>query len=154
MRRLRDQPLLGPRLVILYFRARLPADLEKQLAGRSLTLEGFLEFVRGRRSGPLFFDPKRRKNDASRPQQKIAAKNVAAWVHRLGLDVGRRHRKDPNHGWRHLFRTLATEAGVPSNVISAVQGHAPGSVGESYGEVSLLAKHRAIQSLQLPGLWP
>lgn len=115
---------------------------------------GFLDFVRGRRSGPLFFDPKRRRNEAARPQQKIVAKNVAAWVHRLGLDVGRQHRKDPNHAWRHLFRTLATEAGVPSNVIASIQGHAPGSVGESYGEVSLMAKERAIQRLPLPGLWP
>jgi intergrase/recombinase len=114
---------------------------------------GFLEFVRGKRSGPLFFDPKRRRDEAARPQQKIVAKNVAAWVHRLGLDVGRQHRKDPNHGWRHLFRTLATEVGVPSNVISAIQGHSPGSVGESYGEVSLIAKHRAITLLPLPGLW-
>jgi len=115
---------------------------------------GFLEFVRGRGSGPLFFDPKRRKNEAARPQQKIVAKNVAAWVHRLGLDVGRQYRKDPNHGWRHLFRTLATEAGVQSNVIAAIQGHAPGSVGEGYGEVSLISKDRAIRLLPLPGVWP
>jgi integrase len=69
---------------------------------------------------------------------------------RIGLDVGRRS----NHGWGHLFRTLATEAGVSSNVLSAIQGHSPGSVGESYGEVSLIAKDRTIHRVPLPGLWP
>lgn len=115
---------------------------------------GFLDFVRSRKSGPLFFDPTRRRKEAARPQQKIVAKNVAAWVHSLGLEVGRQHRKDPNHAWRHLFRTLATEVGVASNVISAIQGHAPGSVGEGYGEVSLVSKERAIRLLPLPGVWP
>jgi integrase len=115
---------------------------------------GFLDFVRSKRSGPLFFDPKRRRDEAARPQPKIVAKNVAAWVHRLGLDVGRQHRKDPNHGWRHLFRTLATEAGVQSNVIAAIQGHAPSSVGEGYGEVPLISKDRAIRLLPLPGVLP
>jgi hypothetical protein len=40
---------------------------------------------------------------------------------------------------------------VPSNIISSIQGHAPGSVGESYGEVSLTAKDRAIRMLPLRG---
>ena len=81
---------------------------------------GFLEFVRRRGRGPLFYDTKRRRPGAKKPQPKIAAKDVARWVHTLGIDVGRRFRKDPNHAWRHLFRTLARDAGVEESVVNAI----------------------------------
>jgi integrase len=113
---------------------------------------GFLEFVQRRGRGPLFFDPKRRRPGAKKPQPKIAAKNVARWVHTLGIDVGRRFRKDPNHAWRHLFRTLARDAGVEGSVVDAIQGHSASSVGRSYGETLLRTSARAISRIGLPGI--
>jgi integrase len=111
---------------------------------------GFLKFAKGS-MGALFFDPHRRKPGAKKPQAKIVAKNVAAWVHRLGIEVGRKeHRKDPNHGWRHLFKTLGREAGIQDSVLDAITGNAPVTVGQAYGETWSTTTARSIALIQLP----
>ena len=53
----------------------------------------------------------------------------------------------PNHGWRHLFKTLARRAGIEPEVRDALQGHAPRSVGESYGEWPIDVLLRSIELL-------
>ena len=113
---------------------------------------GFVVFVERSGSGPLFYDPKRRRPGAKRPPPKIVAKHVARWVHTLGIEVGRRYRKDPNHAWRHLFRTLARDARIEESVVSAIQGHSAATVGQSYGETLLETAARAIASIPLPGI--
>ena len=113
----------------------------------------FLKFAKLKNTGALFFDPERRKPGAKKPQAKIVAKNVASWVHRLGIEVGRKeHRKDPNHGWRHLFKTLGREAGVQDSVLDAITGNAPPTVGQAYGETWLSTAARSVALIQLPGL--
>jgi integrase len=113
---------------------------------------GFVEFAERRGRGPLFYDPTRRRPGAKKPQPKIVAKDVARWVHTLGIEVGRRFRKDPNHAWRHLFRTLARDAGVAESVVNAIQGHAAATVGQSYCETLLRTAARAIAQMPLPGV--
>ncbi|SDR63796.1 Site-specific recombinase XerD [Rhizobiales bacterium GAS113] len=111
---------------------------------------GFLDFLKSRK-GHLFFDPQRRKAGAKKPQPKIVAKNVAAWVHRLGIEVGRKlHRKDPNHAWRHLFKSLGRDAGIQDSVLDAITGNAPPTVGQAYGETWLVTAARAIARISLP----
>lgn len=51
----------------------------------------------------------------------------------------------PNHGWRHTFKTVGSEAGIEARTLDAICGHDPRTVGESYGGVTLLAKARAIE---------
>ena len=47
--------------------------------------QGFLDAV-NRRSGPLFFDPRRRRtNSIGNPQHKKVAQRVADWVRSLGI---------------------------------------------------------------------
>lgn len=111
--------------------------------------EGFLAFV-GDRKGPLFFSAERRKADAKKPSHKIVAKNVAVWVQGLGLEVGRAHRKDPSHAWRHRFKTIARAAGVNDSVADAIVGHAPDSVAKSYGTVTLATMRDAIERIPYP----
>jgi hypothetical protein len=41
----------------------------------------------------------------------------------------------PNHGWRHRFKTLARRVRMSAEVRDAIQGHAPRTEGEDYGEV-------------------
>lgn len=113
---------------------------------------GFLLFVGGHRGGPLFYDPsKRRGADAKKPQHKIVNKNVAAWIRDLGVEgVGRANRVDPNHAWRHRFRTVCRAAGIQDSVIDAIQGHAPRTEGQAYGDVDLTTKFDAVKKVKAP----
>lgn len=115
----------------------------------SLVSRGFITFVKSRGSGPLFYDPAKRRPSAKKPQGSIVAKRVANWVHTLGLDVGKAARKAPNHAWRHLFRTLARDAKVADSVASAILGHRPATVGESYGEARLVTMAEAIERMNV-----
>ena len=103
---------------------------------------GFLAFVESVREERLFLVPDGEGGIAG-PLQ--AVKN------RLG-EFAREHVSDrgvsPNHGWRHRFRTVATEAGISGNVIDALCGWSARSVGDRYGSVSL--KTRADAILRLP----
>lgn len=47
----------------------------------------------------------------------------------------------PNHGWRHTFKTIAADH-APGNegVIDAIVGHAPRTEGETYGQKRAMAK--------------
>ncbi len=113
---------------------------------------GFLEFVKGKVDGPLFYDPKRRRKDSTKPPAKIVSKNLANWVHTLGLEVGRAHRKDPNHAWRHYFKTVARAHGVQDSVSDRITGHTAASEGQNYGGLWLEALHEAVAKLPLPGM--
>ncbi|MCA8907575.1 MAG: tyrosine-type recombinase/integrase [Rhodospirillaceae bacterium] len=58
----------------------------------------------------------------------------------------------PNHGWRHAFKTIGLEAGIEGRVLDAIQGHAPRTEGETYGSVSLTARVRAMERFPRFGL--
>jgi integrase len=103
---------------------------------------GFPAFVENMRAERLFLVP-----DA----EGAVAGPLQAVKNRLG-EFAREHVSDrgvsPNHGWRHRFRTVATEAGITGNVIDALCGWSARSVGDRYGSVSLKARADAI--LRLP----
>jgi integrase len=113
---------------------------------------GFLEFVRTKKSGPLFYDPNKKRRGTGRSQSKMIRQRVANWVHSLGMKIGLEHRKAPSHAWRHTFRTQGREAGVSSDILDAIEGHAPSSEGQRYGSTSLRAMLNAIEKIALPGL--
>jgi integrase len=90
---------------------------------------GFIDFVRSRKSGPLFYDPKRSTGKAMTPQSEQRAIKLADWVRReTNLDKN----VDPNHGWRHTFKTKALEVGIPERISDAITGHSSTSVARSY----------------------
>ena len=95
---------------------------------------GFLDYV-GTRTGPLFYDPARgRGGSAANPISKKVGERLAAWVRKLGIkDVG----VDPNHGWRHSFKTRGRRGGMRDSVLDAIQGHAPQTEGGRYGGFSV-----------------
>jgi hypothetical protein len=43
----------------------------------------------------------------------------------------------PNHGWRHRFKTIGMEAGIAQRVLDAIQGQAPRTVADTYGDVTV-----------------
>ncbi len=97
-----------------------------------LVEQGLLTMVVGVGDGALFYDPKRERGGSpGNPHYKKIGQRLASWVR----DVGVTDRSvQPNHGWRHLFKTIARRAGMPAEARDAIQGHAPRSIGETYGD--------------------
>jgi integrase len=60
----------------------------------------------------------------------------------------------PNHGWRHGFKTIGMEVGIDHRILDAIQGHAPKTAGEAYGDVTVRAKAAAIAKLPRQGRAP
>jgi integrase len=100
---------------------------------------GFPAFVEAAQPGHLFLKPSK-TGDVLGPLQGL--KN------RLGEFV-RGIVKDPNvapmHGFRHRFKTVGMEAGVSTRVLDAIQGHAPRTAGDSYGDVTVKAMAQAME---------
>lgn len=105
--------------------------------------QGFLEMVKAQAQGALFYDPskQRAKTDDNRHFKKVGEK-LAQWV-RMEVGITDKALK-PNHAWRHLFKTLAGEAGIEEKVADAIQGHTSSSVSRRYGQVTLRNKADAI----------
>ncbi|RCW87608.1 tyrosine-type recombinase/integrase [Phyllobacterium bourgognense] len=103
---------------------------------------GFLGFVSGSAEGPLFY-PSGARKPGSNPAA-IVSSRLAQWLQRNQLIPAG---VSPNHGWRHSFKTFCREANIDSATIDAICGHAPRSVGEKYGDVTLKTMKNAIDSL-------
>lgn len=53
----------------------------------------------------------------------------------------------PNHGWRHRFKTMGMEAGITPRILDSIQGQAPRSVADTYGDVTMKTMIAAINRL-------
>ena len=60
--------------------------------------------------------------------QKVAER-LGEWVHGSLHIVG----PQPNHGWRHRFKSVARDVGMHAEVANFIVGHGGGSVSERYG---------------------
>lgn len=89
-----------------------------------LMQQGFGAFVKGSKNGPLF-------HVAGTKASTIAGKITAA-VRKIVPDKA----VQPNHGWRHRFKTIARERGFDPRIVDAIQGHAARTAGEGYGDVT------------------
>jgi integrase len=112
-----------------------------------LVEQGFPEFVQSRPEGPLFFQSKGEHDPKIRAGNM--AKKVGEWVRE---EVGIRDLKvQPNYGWRHRFKTLARDAGIPPEYIDAIQGHEDGRASTGYGETTVKALRREIERFPRQG---
>lgn len=96
--------------------------------------QGFLKYVeeRSRLGKPLFYDPARgRGGKIANPQFKKTAERIADWVHSLGI-----HNVQPNHAWRHLFKSVARHVKMDREVEGFITGHRPkdSNAGNDYGD--------------------
>ncbi len=108
--------------------------------------QGFLSLAVSHGNDPVFYDTSRIKTagPANRYFKKVGER-LRDWVrNEVGITDSA---VQPNHAWRHTFKTRCIDAGIPERIADAIQGHAPRSVGQSYGSVSLEAKAKAIASL-------
>ena len=72
---------------------------------------------------------------------------MATWVRGLGVNDPE---LSPNHAWRHTFKAIGFRSGMSEKVLDAIVGHAPASVGRSYGEPTLADKTKELP--QIPAL--
>jgi integrase len=113
----------------------------------------FLEYVKSRKGKPLFYDPDRaRDGSPQNPQYAKAGSRLAEWVRKV---VGVTDENvSPNHGWRHLFRSMLLAAEVQEQVIDKIDGHASKTAGQGYGtawpEVMLAAVSKIPRFLEQP----
>lgn len=107
--------------------------------------QGLLKVAERAGDGPIFYDPARgRGGSAGNAHYRKVGERLAAWVREIGVDDPN---VQPNHGWRHLYKTLARRAGMEPEIRDAIQGHAPRSVGETYGEWPVDVLARAVRLL-------
>jgi integrase len=105
-----------------------------------LIAQGFLDFVKTRGDGPLFYNPENISKgtaDPTNPRRPRAVKTrerLATWVRKIGV-------KDPqvrpNHAWRHTFKQMAERHHISEKVSDEITGHAPLTVGRGYGRPTL-----------------
>jgi integrase len=100
---------------------------------------GFPTFVEAAPAGHLFLKAAP-DGDVLGPLQGV--KNRLA-------EFARKVVTDPNvapiHGLRHRFKTVGMEAGISARVLDAIQGHAPRTAAEGYGEVTIRTMAAAIE---------
>lgn len=103
---------------------------------------GFLEFVKEQPDGCLF------SYDLDPGGARYRPKLVTTWVRSIGIED---RDISPNHAWRHRFKTLCRQYGIPTEYHNAITGHENDrSVANSYGDFPILALHREI--LKLPNI--
>lgn len=95
--------------------------------------EGFVQFVKDAAAGHLFLKVGE-EGEVRGPLRCL--KNRLAEFARVQVPD---ERVMPNHGWRHRFKTVARSAGIDSRIVDAIQGHAPRTAGDDYGDVTVAA---------------
>ena len=104
---------------------------------------GFPEFVAKAPPGHLFLKPSKKTGDVLGPLQGVKNR-LAEFAREVVTDPN----VAPNHGWRHRFKTVGMEAGIAPRILDAIQGQAPASVADTYGDVTV--KTIAAEIAKLP----
>jgi integrase len=108
--------------------------------------QGFLEFAKASGKGPLFYNEAQspRKTDPTNPSKPRFVKtreHLAKWVREIGVtDPNIR----PNHAWRHTFKQIGRRY-IPEQILDAITGHAPATVGRGYGAPTLTDMAKALK---------
>lgn len=108
--------------------------------------QGFPAVAAKAGDGPVFYDPAatRRPGVGNRHFKKVGER-LAKWV-REDVEIAD-PAIQPNHAWRHTFKTMSRAVEMPEIVSDAITGHAPKSVGQTYGSVPLRTLADAIAKL-------
>lgn len=97
---------------------------------------GFPEFVASSKAGYLFLTPA--PDGGVRGPWRGIKNRVTEFVRTVVTDPNVK----PNHGWRHRFKTIAIEVGIDKRVRDFIQGHAPETEGDDYGDVPIKGQAR------------
>lgn len=123
------------------------ADSERNVPIHSALIQaGFLEFVKEKGPGPLFY-----ARSSGDPKRKHASKGItnrlAGWIRKSGFD---NPRKAPNHALRHWFKTEAARVGIADSIADAIQGHTDGRASSGYRHIGVSLMAEAIEKIELP----
>ena len=105
-----------------------------------LVEQGVAELAKARDETPLFYSEG--AGSEVNPGSKLRASDLARWVRSHGVTA-----PQPNHGWRHRFKTQTRVAGIPEYLADKIQGHAAATQGRSYGSNPLELMRDAIEKL-------
>ena len=114
--------------------------------------QGVTKLAKAGELTPLFY--REGVGNEVNPGYKMRASDLSDWVRSLGItDLN----VQPNHGWRHRFKTLTRIAGIPEELADRIQGHAPKHQGGKYGKgalpvATLLAAIEIMPRYELNGL--
>jgi len=109
---------------------------------RQLIEMGFLEFLAAASDGPLFYRNSKGRNPVK--AARAIAGRISEWLQDADLIPDG---VQPNHGWRHRFKTVGEEEGISRRTLDAIQDHASRTAGDDYGDVTLKARKAAIDRL-------
>lgn len=102
---------------------------------------GFPNFADKSPAGHLFIKPDKKG------EMRGAIRTIENRLREEARSVVPDSRVSPTHGWRHRFKTVGMEAGIDHRILDAIQGHAPKTQGEAYGDVTLKVMAAAIRKL-------
>jgi integrase len=108
-----------------------------------LIAQGFLDYVKWKGRGPLFYNPTPKDQDGDdgaditnpKDSPAVIMRNVLGrWTRSIGIND---KEAQPTHGWRHTFKQIADRHGITDRVLDAITGHAPPTEGRAYGAPTL-----------------
>jgi integrase len=102
---------------------------------------GFPDLVMAAPGGPLFY--RTASGNGTLSGARTVSGRISAWLGKLEIIP---KGVSPNHGWRHRFKTVGRELGSSDRVLDAICGHVGKTAGDNYGDVTLNAKARVIES--------
>lgn len=108
---------------------------------RQIVELGFIDFVKSAKTGPLFHGGTEPKTFATKATR--ISNQVADWLRNSGVIPD--EITQPNHAWRHAFKTTGRELGIDTRILDAIQGHAARTAGDVYGDFTIAAMQRAIE---------
>jgi len=104
-----------------------------------LVEQGFLAMVAEAGDGALFYNSRlARGGSAKNPQSKKVGERIAKWV-KKELEI---KGVQPNHGWRHLFTTIARDVAMDPEARDILKGGKPVNESGKYGEYNLTPRVR------------
>ncbi|MCA1535037.1 tyrosine-type recombinase/integrase [Bradyrhizobium sp. NBAIM03] len=109
--------------------------------------QGFMEMVKRIGKGALFYNdssPQRVSTDPLKPSRDradTARAHLGTWVRGLGVDDPE---LSPNHAWRHTFKRIADEIGMPEKMNDAITGHTQATEGRKYGAPTVVTMAAAL----------
>jgi integrase len=107
---------------------------------------GFLEFVKTKGRGPLFYG--RVTGHGERHASKGTVNHLAGWIRKQpGFDDPR---KAPNHALRHWWKSVASRVGIPDSRADAIQGHRTQGEAARYRHFNLETLAEDVARIPIP----